>query len=151
MCLKGGFSIKCTLIITNEHEEEVVIYARERTKLTDDIEALVIGSVTEIIGYGENQAIRLKTDEVTCFMVEDSKVYALTDKEKYQLKQRLYQLEEMLPDNFVKINQSCIANIRQIKKFDTSISGTLVINFKNGYKDYVSRRQMKTVKERFGL
>lgn len=143
--------MKCTLIITNEHQEEVVIYARERTKLTDDIEALVIGSVTEIIGYGENQAIRLKTDEVTCFMVEDSKVYALTDKEKYQLKQRLYQLEEMLPDNFVKINQSCIANIRQIKKFDTSISGTLVINFKNGYKDYVSRRQMKTVKERFGL
>ena len=143
--------MKCTLIITNEHEEEVVIYARERTKLTDDIEALVIGSVTEIIGYGENQAIRLRTDEVTCFMVEDSKVYALTDKEKYQLKQRLYQLEEMLPDNFVKINQSCIANIRQIKKFDTSISGTLVINFKNGYKDYVSRRQMKTVKERFGL
>lgn len=143
--------MKCTLIITDEHQEEVVIYARERTKLTDDIEALVIGSVTEIIGYGENQAIRLRTDEVTCFMVEDSKVYALTDKEKYQLKQRLYQLEEMLPDNFVKINQSCIANIRQIKKFDTSVSGTLVINFKNGYKDYVSRRQMKTVKERFGL
>ena len=143
--------MKCTLIITDEHQEEVVIYARERTKLTDDIEALVIGSVTEIIGYGENQAIRLKTDEVMCFMVEDSKVYALTDKDKYQLKQRLYQLEEMLPDNFVKINQSCIANIRQIKKFDTSISGTLVINFKNGYKDYVSRRQMKTVKERFGL
>lgn len=143
--------MKCTLIITDEHQEEVVIYTRERTKLTDDIEALVIGSVTEIIGYGENQAIRLKTDEVMCFMVEDSKVYALTDKDKYQLKQRLYQLEEMLPDNFVKINQSCIANIRQIKKFDTSISGTLVINFKNGYKDYVSRRQMKTVKERFGL
>ena len=143
--------MKCTLIITDEHQEEVVIYTRERTKLTDDIEALVIGSVTEIIGYGENQAIRLKTDEVICFMVEDNKVYALTDKEKYQLKQRLYQLEEMLPDNFVKINQSCIANIRQIKKFDTSISGTLVINFKNGYKDYVSRRQMKTVKERFGL
>ena len=143
--------MKCTLIITDEHQEEVVIYARERTKLTDDIEALVIGSVTEIIGYGENQALRLKTDKVTCFMVEDSKVYALTDKDKYQLKQRLYQLEKMLPDNFVKINQSCIANIRQIKKFDTSISGTLLIKFKNGYKDYVSRRQMKAVKERLGL
>lgn len=143
--------MKCTLIITDEHQEEVVIYARKRTKLTDDIEALVNGSVPEIIGYGENQAVRLKTDEVTCFMVEDSKVYALTDKEKYQLKQRLYQLEEMLPNNFVKINQSCIANIRQIKKFDTSISGTLLIKFKNGYKDYVSRRQMKAVKERFGL
>ena len=143
--------MKCTLIITDEHEEEVVIYARERTKLIENIEEMINGSVSEIVGYGKNQAVRLKIDEVTCFMVEDNKVYALTDKEKYQLKQRLYQLQEMLPDNFVKINQSCIANIRQIKKFDTSISGTLIINLKNGYKDYVSRRQMKAVKERFGL
>jgi DNA-binding LytR/AlgR family response regulator len=143
--------MKCTLIITNEHEEEVVIYARERTKLTDDIEALVIGSVPELIGYKENQTVKLSSDSVCCFTVEDNKVYALTDIEKLQIKLRLYQLEEMLPDTFVKINQSCIANIRKIERFDTSVSGTLLIKFKNGYKDYVSRRQMKAVKERFGL
>ncbi len=143
--------MKCTLIITNEHEEEVVIYARERTKLTDDIEALVIGSVPELIGYKENQTVKLSSDSVYCFTVEDNKVYALTDSEKLQIKLRLYQLEEILPDTFVKINQSCIANIRKIERFDTSISGTLLIKFKNGYKDYVSRRQMKAVKERFGL
>ena len=143
--------MKCTLIITNEHEEEVVIYARERTKLTDDIEALVIGSVPELIGYKENQTVKLSSDSVYCFTVEDNKVYALTDSEKLQIKLRLYQLEEILPDTFVKINQSCIANIRKIERFDTSVSGTLLIKFKNGYKDYVSRRQMKAVKERFGL
>ena len=143
--------MKCTLIITDEHEEEVVIYARERTKLTDDIEALVIGSVPELIGYKENQTVKLSSDSVYCFTVEDNKVYALTDSEKLQIKLRLYQLEEILPDTFVKINQSCIANIRKIERFDTSISGTLLIKFKNGYKDYVSRRQMKAVKERFGL
>ena len=143
--------MKCTLIITDEHEEEVVIYARERTKLTDDIEALVIGSVPELIGYKENQTVKLSSDSVYCFTVEDNKVYALTDSEKLQIKLRLYQLEEILPDTFVKINQSCIANIRKIERFDTSLSGTLLIKFKNGYKDYVSRRQMKAVKERFGL
>ena len=143
--------MKCTLIITDEHEEEVVIYARERTKLTDDIEALVIGSVPELIGYKENQTVKLSSDSVYCFTVEDNKVYALTDSEKLQIKLRLYQLEEILSDSFVKINQSCIANIRKIERFDTSVSGTLLIKFKNGYKDYVSRRQMKAVKERFGL
>lgn len=143
--------MKCTLIITDEHEEEVVIYARERTKLTDDIEALVIGSVPELIGYKENQTVKLSSDSVYCFTVEDNKVYALTDSEKLQIKLRLYQLEEILPYTFVKINQSCIANIRKIERFDTSVSGTLLIKFKNGYKDYVSRRQMKAVKERFGL
>ena len=143
--------MKCTLIITDEHEEEVVIYARERTKLTDDIEALVIGSVPELIGYKENQTVKLSSDSVYCFTVEDNKVYALTDSEKLQIKLRLYQLEEILSDTFVKINQSCIANIRKIDRFYTSLWGTLLIKFKNGYKDYVSRRQMKAVKERFGL
>lgn len=143
--------MKCTLIITDEHEEEVVIYARERTKLTNDIEMLVCGSVPELIGYKENEVVKLNSDLISCFTVEGNKVYALTDSEKLQIKLRLYQLEEMLPDAFVKINQSCIANIRKIERFDTSVSGTLLIKFKNGYKDYVSRRQMKAVKERFGL
>ena len=143
--------MKCTLIITDEHEEEVVIYARERTKLTNDIEVLVCGSVPELIGYKENEVVKLNSDLISCFTVEGSKVYAQTDNEKLQIKLRLYQLEEILPDTFVKINQSCIANIRKIERFDTSVSGTLLIKFKNGYKDYVSRRQMKAVKERFGL
>ena len=143
--------MKCTLIITDEHQEEVVIYARERTKLTNDIEMLVCGSVPELIGYKENEVVKLNSDLISCFTVEGNKVYALTDSEKLQIKLRLYQLEEMLPDTFVKINQSCIANIRKIERFDTSVSGTLLIKFKNGYKDYVSRRQMKAVKERFGL
>ena len=86
-----------------------------------------------------------------CFSVEDNRVYAVTEKEKLQLKIRLYQVEEMADKGFVKINQSCVANIRHIKRFDASVSGTLRVVFKNGYTDYVSRRQLKTVKERLGL
>ena len=143
--------MKCTLIITDKHEEEVVVYARERTKLVDDIERLIKDSAFELIGYSGDEAVNFSADEISCFTVEDGRVYALTDSEKLRLKCRLYQLEDTLSKDFVKINQSCIANIRKIARVDTSISGTLLIKFKNGYKDYVSRRQMKAVKERFGL
>ena len=61
--------MKCTLIITDEHEEEVVIYARERTKLTNDIEVLVCGSVPELIGYKENEVVKLNSDLISCFTV----------------------------------------------------------------------------------
>ena len=60
-------------------------------------------------------------------------------------------MEKKLPENFVKINQSCIANIDKINRFDASFSGTLKLIFKNSYTDYVSRRQLKTVKERIGI
>lgn len=143
--------MKFTVIITNERDEEVVIYAREKTKLIYDIENLINDNAFELIGYSGYEAVNLRTDEVVCFLVEEGKVYAITDKNRFRLKSRLYQLEETLPENFVKINQSCIANIKKIERFDTSVSGTLLIKFKNGYKDYVSRRQMKAVKERFGL
>ena len=57
----------------------------------------------------------------------------------------------MLDLNFVRINQSCIANINQIKKFSASFNGFLQVHFKNGYIDYVSRRELKNVKERVGI
>ena len=144
--------MKYTIIIDKNREEEVIIYAKEKSELTDEIERLVSGNSFEIIGYDKNgDGVRLATDDVYCFTVEDNKIFAITEKEKLRLRCRLYQLEEVLPEYFVKINQSCVANIRKIARFDTSVSGTLLIKFKNGYKDYVSRRQMKAVKERFGL
>lgn len=87
----------------------------------------------------------------TVFFTEDNKVFALTENEKYRLKSRLYQLEENLNDNFVKINQSCIANIKSIDKFKATVGGSLTVIFKNGYVDFVSRRNLKNVKERLGL
>lgn len=142
--------MKCRTFIDKEHEEEVVIYAHERNELVQSIERLAFGS-TELIGYTENEAVMLQTSEVYCFSIEGNKLYALTQNEKLQVKFRLYQVEDMLNENFVKINQSCIANIRKIERFDASVSGTMRVKFKNGHTDYISRRQLKNVKERLGL
>ena len=95
--------------------------------------------------------MKLTLADVCCFSIIDGRVYAVCGNNQYLLKERLYTLEEKLPENFVKIHQSCLANIKQMERFDTSISGTLKIRFKNGYTDYVSRRQLKLIKERLGI
>ena len=143
--------MKCKTVIDKIREEEVIIYAHERNETVEAIEKLVLRSDFELIGYSGKSAVRLEWSEIYCFTVEDNKVYAVTETEKLQLKLRLYQVEELADESFVKINQSCVANISHIKRFDASISGTLRVVFKNGYTDYVSRRQLKTVKERLGL
>ena len=143
--------MKLKIIIDRNREEEIFVFAHERTKLIDEIECLVSDYQKEFIGYTCGGVQKLIPAQITCFVVESNKVYAISEKEKLQIKMRLYQLEEMLGDGFIKINQSCIANINEIKKFDTSISGTLKVIFKNGYSDYVSRRNIKTVKERLGV
>lgn len=143
--------MKCEIIIEPHCEEKVVVYAREENALVKEIKRLTQESSTVLLGYNDSEIVNLNLMEVHCISVIGNKVYALCDSKRYLLKERLYSLEEKLPKTFVKINQSCLANIKKMESFDTSISGTLKIRFKNGHIDYVSRRQLKLIKERLGI
>ena len=143
--------MKCELHIDKNTDEKVLIYAHEQNKAVEEIKSFVENQDIELVGYKDGEIEKLNPNKVNCFIIENGKIYAITDDDKYHVKLRLYNLEEMLGESFIKINQSCIANIRKIKKFDSSISGTLSVVFKNGYIDYVSRRNIKSIKERLGL
>ncbi|MBQ8896246.1 MAG: LytTR family transcriptional regulator [Clostridia bacterium] len=143
--------MKFNLFIGTAHEDEVTVYAKNHSRLVTEIQRLCEEDAIELIGTREYEKMQIVLSDTYCFTVEESRVYAITKSGKWQLKCRLYNLEESLPQSFVKINQSCIANIKMIHRFDTSLSGALAVRFKNGYCDYVSRRNLKTVKERLGL
>jgi hypothetical protein len=106
-----------------------------------------VGLMVELNGKWFYKAPHVKTIDLMSAFFDKP----LTGAETLQLKQRLYEIEKVLPETFVKINQSCLCNIRKISKFGASLGGSLTVILKNGYKDYVSRRQIKAVKERFGL
>ena len=63
-------------------------------------------------------------------------------------KKPLYEVEKILPSSFIKINKSSVANISKIKKFISTYSGAVNVEFKSGYTDYVSRRCLPQVKRR---
>ena len=135
----------------NCKNEKIYIIAREKTPLIEEIEKLLSNEGRELLGYGDGEIVKLDTRQVECFTVDSSKVYAILEGKRLRVKERLYVIEEMLGDVFIKINQSCIANINMIKKFESSIGGAIRVVFKSGHKDYISRRQLKAVKERLGL
>ena len=141
--------MKLKIFIDKDHEEEVIVYTRKGTELVSAIEKLINQNDMNLMGFNETEVVPLTAEEVFCFISENGKVYAITEKEKLLIRQRLYQLEENLSDDFLKINQSCLANVKRIARFDTSISGNLTVRFRNGYTDYVSRRNLRNIKERF--
>lgn len=143
--------MKCEIIIDTAAEEKVVIYAREHNQIVEQLRQLAEASEWGLVGYNGKEIVTLKPADLYCVTVLDGKVYAICEQEQFQLKERLYVLEEKLPATFLKINQSCLANISRIERFDATISGTLKVRFRNGYTEYVSRRQLKLVKERLGL
>lgn len=142
--------MKITIITDKTKDEEIIIRVHEKTELVEKIEKLVNETSDGFIGYKENEAMMLDINDINCFITENNKVFAMTD-EKLLIKERLYKVEEKLDDNFIKINQSCLANIKKIVKVQATFSGSLSVVFRNGYTDYISRRNLKNVKERLGV
>jgi len=146
--------MKFRLIIDREKDEEIVARVHERTGIIDEIEALVQRGegLSEIVGYDEDDIIMLSIDDVEAFYVEDGKTYAACrDKKRYRIKKRLYELEEILPEDFQKINKSDIANMKHIVRYKTSLNGVVDAQFRSGFSDYISRRCFAELKRRYSL
>ena len=143
--------MKVKVVVDPTREEEVIIFTHKRSPLVDEIERLVSDKPLELLGIHDDETVVLEYVKVTRFTVENGKTYAYTEGKCYRVKQRLYQIEEQAPDCFVRIHQSCLANLRKIARFEASYSGTLRVVFKNGDVDYVSRRNVRQVKERLGV
>lgn len=137
--------------IKDETKNEVVVYCKEKTRLIKEIEKMCNENSHKLIGYNNGIIKEINYLDVECFYTYDDKVFALVDNNQYQIKMRMYELYELFNDKFMYINQGCLANIKHIDYFDASISGSLVVIFKSGHKDYVSRRQIKNIKERLKI
>ena len=143
--------MKYKIEIAPDQTEDLVIYAKEDSETLGRIKAMLSELDASVYGYGSDTAVKLVAEDVYCFFTEGSRIYAECDGGRLLVKERLYQIEEIFSDSFVKINQSCLVNVSKIKKFESSIGGSLKVILKNGYKDYISRRQLKAVKRRLGI
>lgn len=73
------------------------------------------------------------------------------DARRYKLSRPLYELENMLGEQFVRVSKSCIVNIRRIRHVSAGFNGTMRLVMKNGVEDYISRSYRRSFKERIGL
>ena len=141
--------MKFRLIIDKEQDEEVVARVHDRSALIDEIEALVSKYSDRIPGYAEDAIKMLSVSEIECITVLDGKTYAIdSNNQQYRLKQRLYELEELLPASFIRINKSALANESALDRFTVTVAGSVDAVFKCGYKEYVSRRCFAQIKRR---
>ena len=142
------------LFIDKTCQAEVIATARARTPVIDEIERLVLQDSLpdQLPGYLDDEITMLEIQNVECFLVEQEKTYALyCDGKRYLVRKRLYELEELLPDSFEKINKSVIANWKQIVKFKVQLSGAVDAVFRSGYVECISRRCFAELKRRYAL
>ena len=123
-------------IYTPSKEDENLRFILENLKMKKSV----------LNAYSKEKIYLLNINDIYSIYAENKKVYARTKDKKYIVNHRLYELEEILDGNkFVRISNSAIINIYKIENLEASINGMITINFKNGEKEYISRRYLKKV------
>lgn len=144
--------MKYRLIIDREAEEEIIAVVHAPSELTRQIEELVYSpsGTGGILGYREEEMRKLPFEQIECITILDRKVMAIdSGGRRFTLKNRLRDLEAVLPPYFIRINKSTLANERRILRFDAVFSGGVDAVFRCGYREYVSRRCFAEIKRRY--
>ena len=144
--------MKVELNIDEKFKEILVTISTD--KINDEVQELVNYIEYKedyLVGIADNQVSVIDISDIIRVFVEDRKVFVVTTKGKFIVRKKLYEMNNLLTKDFVKISQSEIANIKFIKNLDLSIRGTIVIVYKNSDISYVSRRLLKDFKSKLSL
>lgn len=135
-----------------EETRIVVVTAQVDEHIYDLVQQLSQQTPTILSGFRGEEAEILDQSELLRVYSSDGKVMAVTSDGEYVIKMRLYEVEKRLDKrNFVRISHSEIINLKKVKKFDLSYTGTICVSFLDGSTTYVSRRNVGKIKQVLGL
>lgn len=100
-----------------------------------------------IPAYDDKDLIMLNLDNIMMFTIIENKVFAICNNKQYHIRKRLYQIEDILPTSFWRINKSTIINRFYIDEFKETKTSEVNVIMKNGLSDYVSRRCFSRIRE----
>ncbi|MEE1171563.1 MAG: LytTR family DNA-binding domain-containing protein [Ruminococcus sp.] len=134
-------------------EPKVIIITDKVTDEIKDILNTLSSKTPEVItGFYNDLAEILSPEDIIRIYAEGGKTFATVNKKEYVLRQRLYELEEQLTKHsFVRISNSEIINLKKVRNFDLSLSGTICVTMSDNTSTYVSRRYVTKIKKVLGL
>lgn len=135
------------------HETKLIILTDVMTEEVNTlIQKLSDQNLQMISGSKGGKVVILEPNDLFRIYAGNGKVFAATDNGEYLLRLRLYEAEERLnPTQFVRISNSEIINLKKVKNFDLSFTGTISVELTNGTTTYVSRRYVAKIKKILGL
>ena len=131
-------------------EIEVIIRAGQLSAELEQIQqALSQVNRPQLIFYKGNSEYFLDLADILFFETDGSRVFGHSRDNAYEVKFKLYELEDCLPPYFCRISKSSIVNTRSIYSLEKSFSGTSIIHFYDTVKQiHVSRHYYQLLKEK---
>lgn len=103
----------------------------------------------KIVFYKDDTDFFFPVDNILFFETTAGDIAAHTKDDVFYVKQKLYELEEMLPRKFLRISKSTIINTGCVYSVSKNITGASKVCFFDSNKvEYVSRNYYKVLRER---
>ena len=104
-----------------------------------------------LIAYIDNEIHRVDPTDILYIETMENKTFLYCEKNVYESRQKLYELEELSMPDFLRISKSVIVNLSKIKSLVPSISGRLEAILLNGEKIVISRQYVSNLKNCLGI
>ena len=97
----------------------------------------------------QNRRAQIPIAEILYFEADAEQVFAYTEKEIFQVRQRLYQVETLSSAaGIIRVSKSHLVNLRKIQSVRTALNSRLYAKMANGEEVLVSRKYAPSFKER---
>lgn len=134
-------------------EPKVIILTDAVTEEVNAIIQMLSDSEPKLIaGFREDTVTVLDENDILRIYAANGKVFAVLPSGEYMLRLRLYEAEERLKQHhFIRISNSEIINLKKVRSFDLSFTGTVCVVLIDGSKTYASRRYVTRLKGVLGI
>jgi len=106
-------------------------------------------AITWEVRDSEGEPATLSEEKIVSISVANKRLRIVAEDGVYWLKMTMQNAEKALnPSMFLRLSRYEIVNLRKVKRFDFTITGTLRVVMEDGSETWASRRFMPAIKER---
>ena len=137
-------------IVEDQSLEGVTLEYVQLTKEFEEIRDYVLHKGAKITAYTEQrEAVSIRVEDIFYFEAVGGLVFAYLESEVYEIRLRLYQIEERLNmHNMVRASKSVLMNLNYIDSVRPALNGRLYAKMQNGEDILISRNYAKLVSKR---
>lgn len=133
-------------------EEEIILRCAQLDERILELLRTLRNEQLKLSAYSETGITLLDPKEVYYFEAVDNKVFAYCEKQVYEVRKKLYELEAALVGtDFLRISKSTIVDLSKVQHLAAAFNGRLEARLKNGEKIIISRQYVPALKKKLGL
>ena len=133
--------------VGKDRPEEVEIRCHEMTEEVREIVAFVKTRQGQLTGMQEGKQFEIAVTDLAYVEAVDNKVFLYTQKQVYETKQKLYELEELLREKyFLRVSKSMLLNLMKVGSIKPAMNGRMLAVLKSGEEILITRKYVADLK-----